>query len=94
MLAGEVVRYRRRRLNPHLAQDPTTDRWLRRLGWCALAFLGICLGMVLNEESQGPRWLSRVLLVPLFTAAAGVGVSVCVLGWRNGMRIARSKNWL
>jgi hypothetical protein len=94
MLAGEVVRYRRRRQNPTVEQDPTTDRWLRRLGWCALAVLVICAVMIVNEESQGPRWLSRILLVPLFTAAAGAGVSVCVVGWRNGMRIARSKNWL
>jgi hypothetical protein len=94
MLAGEVVRYRHRRQNPQLEQDPTTDRWLRRLGWCALAFFGICLVAILNEEIQGPRWLTRILLVPLFTAAAGAGLSVCVVGWRNGMRIARSKNWL
>jgi hypothetical protein len=92
MLAGEITRYRRRRQNLQLPQDPTTDRWLKRLGWCAIAVLVLCLGIIVRAETGGPRWLATTLLVSLFTATGGLALSVVVLGWRNGMRIARSKN--
>jgi|SRR3954471_23384259 len=92
MLAREFARFRRRRQNPSLEQDPTMDRWLRWLAWCALAFLGICLVTYLNEAMQGPKSISRILLFPMFAAAAGAGCSVCVVGWRNGMRRARARN--
>jgi len=94
MFAGEIVRYRRRRQNPHLPRDPITDRWLKRLGWYAVAVLGLCAGVLVNAQSRGPRWLATILFVCLAVALAGLGVSVIVLGWRNGMRIARLRNWV
>jgi hypothetical protein len=94
MLVGEIVRYRRRRQNPQLAQDPATDRWLRRLGWCAVVVLGFFQGILVNVLSGGPRWLTTILFIGLSIAVFPLFLSVIVVGWRNGIRIARLWKWL